>query len=244
MGKIKILFIILARKGSKGISNKNFRKINGKPLFQYILEAALEAKIKINSNFDVEIVVSSDDKNIIDHANSIQADIAPFRRPIRYSKDDSLSIDAMKHALEYMEKDKKIKYDQICLLQPTSPLCEPEDILNCIYSLNSEKEFVSAVTICESSIHPFKMKRLLNNNVLVNYLDQGFEDMRPRQSLPRVYKRNGAVYLSKRSVILDEVSILGDPCLGVEVPITRSIDIDNEADFKLAEILIKEKHQI
>ena len=94
-------------------SNKNFRKINGKPLFQYILEAALEAKIKINSNFDVEIVVSSDDKNIIDHANSIQADIAPFRRPIRYSKDDSLSIDAMKHALEYMEKDKKIKYDYI-----------------------------------------------------------------------------------------------------------------------------------
>ena len=138
----------------------------------------------------------------------------------------------------------EIKYDQICLLQPTSPLCEPEDILNCIYSLNSEKEFVSAVTICESSIHPFKMKRLLNNNVLVNYIDQGFEDMRPRQSLPRVYKRNGAVYLSKRSVILDEVSILGDPCLGVEVPITRSIDIDNEADFKLAEILIKEKHQI
>ena len=52
MGKIKVLFIILARKGSKGVSNKNFRKINGKPLFQYILEAALEAKIKINSNFD------------------------------------------------------------------------------------------------------------------------------------------------------------------------------------------------
>ena len=50
----------------------------------------------------------------------------------------------MKHALEYMEKDKKIKYDQICLLQPTSPFCEPEDILNCIYSLNSQKEFVSA----------------------------------------------------------------------------------------------------
>ena len=86
MGKIKVLFIILARKGSKGVSNKNFRKINGKPLFQYILEAALEVKTKINSNFDVEIVVSSDDKNIIDHANSIKADIAPFRRPINTAK--------------------------------------------------------------------------------------------------------------------------------------------------------------
>ncbi|MEC9248613.1 MAG: acylneuraminate cytidylyltransferase family protein, partial [Pseudomonadota bacterium] len=201
--KKSILLVILARGGSKGVPKKNIKDLAGKPLINYIINAALEASRVASEEFEIEVVLSSDSKDIIDIANNISSGIAPFRRPRHLATDDAESIDAVRDAVERMEKRKKAEYDAVALLQPTAPLTNPNDILECIELLfQTESSFVSVVTIQESPVHPFKMKRRSESGEIYNYIDQGFEDMRPRQLLPKVYKRNGAIYLSKRDIVM------------------------------------------
>lgn len=89
--------------------------------------------------------------------------------------------------------------------------------------------------------HPFRMKRLLDDGRLVNYIDQGFEDMRPRQQLPPVYIRSGALYLTRRRVMVEQQRLIGDHCLGLVIPPERSVNIDDKNDLYLAERLLAER---
>ena len=123
-------------------------------------------------------------------------------------------------------------------MQPTSPLCRPQDISACINNLITDSKIVSSVAVTEVSCHPFRMKRLLSNGHLINYIDQGFEDMRPRQSLPKVYRRAGSIYVSRRGYVMQSNSLVGEPCLGVLVPPHTAVDIDSPLDLELAKILL------
>ena len=128
------------------------------------------------------------------------------------------------------------------MLQPTSPLRTSSHIITAL-NLMEQNECDSVVSVVSvGGEHPFRMKRLIGNRV-VNYIEQGFEDMRPRQVLPKVFIRNGAIYLSKQKLIAAKNTIVGENCLGFEMSADESINIDTRHDFMLAELLLKEAMQ-
>ncbi len=236
---IDILFVIAARGGSKGVLRKNMKELAGKPLFWHISEVTKEVKINFTAG-NIDIVLSSDDHEIIESANSFTPSLAPFVRPPELATDDSLSIDTVIHALEWMEKEYGKIYSHVGLFQPTSPLVSKFDILRLLEELSSADSYYNSwTTITKSSSHPFKMKRQLKSGEIINYIDQGFEDMKPRQSLPSVFKRSGAAYLTLRSLAVQNKSILNEPCFGYEIPTDRGLDIDSLYDFELAKLIIK-----
>jgi CMP-N-acetylneuraminic acid synthetase len=126
------------------------------------------------------------------------------------------------------------------MLQPTTPLRRASHIEAAIDLLITHdcESVVSVVSV--SANHPFRMKRMVGKT-LINFIEQGFEDMRPRQVLPPVYIRNGAVYLSRRHVVVDQEQVVGSVCLGFEMGAEESINIDDRIDFKLAELLLIER---
>lgn len=235
-----ILLVVAARGGSKGIPRKNMVPILGKPLYRHITQKIVNVKARNNWN-NIDIVISSDDADIINDANQTWPGIAPFTRPAHLASDTSVSIDTVLHALDLLEERESKTYSHVGLVQPTSPLIAEKDIENLIKEISANKVyFHSWTTVTESTVHPFKMKRLMPNGQIVNYIDQGFEDMRPRQSLPKVYKRSGAIYISKRNDVVNNSSIINEPCFGLLIPKERAVDIDNYYDLGLVESLMKE----
>ena len=198
----------------------------------------IEKCLNVSKAYDMDVLVSSDSDEIIDVSKKAGAWV-PFRRPKELALDNSLSIDAVQHALQKAESILKKTYDLIIYAQPTSPLCRESDFVKCIDSLIDDKNLESCVPITSVSTHPFKMKRILNDDRIVNYIDQGFEEMRGRQTLPKVYKRAGSIYVSRRDVVMYKNTLVGDPCKGLIVPYSTAIDIDRLEDLELARIFYK-----
>ena len=121
----KILPLIPARGGSKGVKNKNIHEVNNKPLIQYTIETAISTNI-----FD-HIFVSTDSEKIAEVSLKLGAKV-PFIRPESLAQDESNSIDVMKHALEWFNENKGLQFEYLLLLQPTSPLRNENDIINSI----------------------------------------------------------------------------------------------------------------
>ena len=227
-----ILGIIPARGGSKGIPRKNLVPILYKPLIAYTIEAALQSKHLSR------LIVSTDDEEIARVSLKYGAEV-PFNRPPELATDSALSIHVMQHALREMEVLEAKKYDAVVMLQPTTPLRIGSDIDAGIDLLfNSGADSVISV-VAVSSHHPFRMKQILEDGRLVNFIDQGFEDMRPRQDLPPVYIRNGALYITRRDVLVNENNVTGKDCRAYEMPEDRSVNIDSESDIILAEYYLK-----
>jgi CMP-N-acetylneuraminic acid synthetase len=232
---VKILAIIPARGGSKGVPRKNIIEINGSPLISYTISAALDV------NRLTDIVVSTDNPEIAEISRKLGAQV-PFMRPLDLSSDQAQSAPVIEHALFFMEKIKNFKYDAILMLQPTSPLRTSKHIEESL-DLFKSNECDSVVSIASvGGNHPFRMKRLINNQ-LVNYIDQGFWNMKPRQSLPDVYIRNGAIYLIRREAFLQQRQLIGNNCLGYVMSDSESTNIDTPIDLKIAELLLKEKSE-
>ena len=231
-----ILIVIIARGGSKGLPNKNLHKLDNKPLIGYAIDNAIRIK---EANKNVDHIFSTDCPTIRKVAISCGG-WAPFLRPAELAEDHVESHPVVRHALLEAERRNKKTYDIVVYLQPTSPLCREEDIIKCINKLEQCPTYNSAVAVTPVSTHPFKMKRLLQNGQLINYIDQGFEDMRARQKLPNVYRRAGSVYVSRRDVVIKEGSLVSELCAGIEVPSETAVDIDNYVDMKVVEVIIKE----
>ena len=230
---MNILAVIPARGDSKSIPRKNIVKVNGKPLISYTISAALEVDCL------TDIVVSTEDHEIAEISKELGAQV-PFIRPLSLASDDAQSFPVIEHALQFMEKVRGFKYDAILMLQPTSPLRTSKHINDSIDLFNSQKcdSVVSIASV--GGNHPLRMKRL-EGNKLVNYIDQGFWDMRPRQILPDVYIRNGAIYLIRRDVIIEQSQLIGTGCLGYVMNDIESVNIDTPIDLMVAELLLKKK---
>ena len=223
----KILAIIPARGGSKGIPNKNIIDIGGNPLIKYTIDSALGSKNLTHC------VVSTDSDEIADVVKSCGA-LAPFKRPKHLSDDKALSLPVMQHAVEYMEAKQGYQYDLVVMLQPTTPLRQTKDIdsaINLLIDTNAD----SVISVVEvEGHHPLRMKRIIDGR-LVNYIDQGKEDMRPRQDLPPVYIRNGAIYATKRDILMEKDSFVGADSRAYVMPSERSVNIDTFRDLLLAQ---------
>jgi CMP-N-acetylneuraminic acid synthetase len=227
---MNILAIIPARGGSKGVIGKNQKDLFGKPLIQYTIEAALKSNLS-------EVIVSTDDRNIASISADLGANV-PFIRPPEFSSDTAQSIDVALHALEFMQEKNVAKYDAVMLLQPTTPFRSFEDINKAIELLNNSSDADSVISVVDvEGHHPARMK-FLKDGILVDPPFCEKVENQNRQELDKMYIRNGAVYLTKSDVILNR-SYKGSKCLALLMPNSRSINIDTETDFKLAEWILK-----
>lgn len=222
--KPKILAIIPARGGSKGVPRKNLRELAGKPLIAWTIE---EAK---KSRHIERVILSSEDDEIIEVAKQYGCEV-PFKRPIELAQDDTPGIEPVLHAIEQCPG-----YDYVVLLQPTSPLRTVEDIDGCIEKLLSiGGDFCVSVTEPEKS--PYWMYTL-ENDKMVPLLAQDRLITR-RQDLTKCYVLNGAVYVAQVKKLVERKSFLVDDTLAYIMKPEHSLDIDTLVDLKICEGLLK-----
>ena len=222
----RILGVIPARGGSKGIKNKNIIELDGQPLICHTIKAA------IKSTMLTDFIVSTDSEVIKNIAEGCGANV-PFKRSDELSHDSALSLPVMQHAVKFMEKLHNHNYDAVIMLQTTTPLRRSDDIdksLNLLFDSNADS--VISVVDVEAN-HPLRMKRIIDGR-LVNYVEQGYEDMRPRQVLPPVYIRNGAIYATNRDILVNTNSFTGSDVRAYVMPSERSVNIDSMKDYIIA----------
>lgn len=225
--KPKVLAIISARGGSKGVPRKNIRQLSGKPLIAWTIEEAKKSK------YITKLIVSSEDNEIIDVSRELGCEV-PFIRPLSLSQDESLGIDVILHAIEQCPE-----YDYVVSLQPTSPLRTVQDIDGCIeFMWKQEKNF--CVSVKEVSESPYWMYKVNNERKLEQLVKQDHMPMR-RQELEKVYILNGAVYVAKIDQLLLKKTFLTESTLGYIMPEERSHDIDTELDFISCEYLMNKR---
>jgi CMP-N,N'-diacetyllegionaminic acid synthase len=231
---MRVIGIIPARGGSKGVIRKNIAPILNKPLIAYTIEAAQGAKLL------TDVVVSTDDEQIA--AISTQFGVlAPFIRPAHLAQDDTPTLPVVQHAVEFVETANNCHFDIIVLLQPTTPLRTSEDIDATIDLLQSTRADSVVSVVDVGGYHPFRMKRIIGKNILVNYIDQDFEDMRPRQKLPPVYIRSGDLYVNWRQGVMEAGWLVGKDVRAYIIPKERAVNIDTEFDLQLAEYLLQKR---
>ena len=221
----EIICIIPARKGSKGVSNKNIIKIKKKPLIQYSIETAKEI------HGISEICVSTDSKKIKDIVIKNKIKFYGYR-PERLSDDFALTKDVVRYEVLKYEKMLRKKYDLILLLQPTTPIRNVKIINNSLKLIKKKAKIDSVISIKDvEGNHPLRMK-IFKNGKLINYSGKKKEDMRPRQKLPSVYIRSGSFYLIRRDSFMKFNSLVGRNCHGIVLEGLEATNIDNMLDVE------------
>lgn len=221
------LAIIPARSGSKGLKDKNIKILAGKPLMAHSIEAALQ------SNLFSKVMISTDSEKYAEIARKHGAE-APFLRSKTLSGDKAGSWDVVLEVLKQYQAMGE-KFDTICLLQPTSPLRESEDIVKAYQELE-EKNADAITSVCEVDHSPLWMTTL-DESLSLNEFNK-HESNLPRQELPQYYRQNGAIYIRKISYNGDEISILNSQDYAYIMDKNRSVDIDDINDFMYAEYLL------
>lgn len=218
----KILAIIPARGGSKGLPFKNTLPLCGKPLLGWTIEAAQQSK------YVDRTIVSSDDQEIIRIAKEFDCE-TPFVRPKNLSLDSTPSAEVIKHAIERLPG-----YDIIAILQVTSPLRDHTDIDLSIKEMVS-KNAHSCVSVCQNEKSPNWMFNVNEQGYLKPLLE--FSDA-PRQSLPITYYLNGAIYLVETQSFLHTGKLLTPNSIPYIMRPEHSVDIDTLSDLEYAEHLV------
>jgi CMP-N-acetylneuraminic acid synthetase len=226
---MRVLGVITARGGSKGIPQKNIALLAGKPLLTYTIAAAAASQLL------TRCLVSTDDPAIAQVATAAGADV-PFLRPADLASDTSRSLDVVHHALHTVEQANDQPYDAVLILQPTSPLRSAADIDAAIELLQQNPTADSVVSLIPLvGLSVYKLKLLRNVLVLPAYTTE-VEGI-PRQDNNTLYQRDGAVYLTRRATLLAG-SLYGAKILGYVMPAERSVDINTPIDLAFAEFLI------
>jgi CMP-N,N'-diacetyllegionaminic acid synthase len=219
--------LIPARGGSKGIPGKNLYMVAGTPLIDYTIDSAAKSDVL------TEVFLSTDDTNIAERAKGTTIKV-PGLRPARLADDDTLTVDVAIHVIKHWIKDFD-QDDYLVLLQPTSPLRRNHHIHEAcdLLQLNSSTA-QSLVSVCDvGAHHPARMKVIERDGYLRNYSGEEFEDMRPRQQLPPVFIRNGAIYINKILDIINNERLVSPNCLPYIMSANDSLNIDTFDDICL-----------
>ena len=224
------LAIIPARGGSKRLPRKNLLELNGKPLISWSIEAGL------NSRYIDHVVVSSDDHEILDIAK--KEGVKTIQRPKILASDTATTFDTVKHCIENLRE----KYDYTVLLQPTSPLRGAKHIDEAI-ELLYRKGADAVVSVCETEHSPLWYNTLDDSLSMKGFLRDEVLNQRS-QDLEKFYRLNGAVYICKTDRLLREESfLLKESIFAYIMDRASSVDIDEMIDFRLAQVLAKEKNE-
>jgi CMP-N,N'-diacetyllegionaminic acid synthase len=219
------LGIIPARGGSKRLPGKNIKELSGKPLIVWTIEAALK------SNYIDMVAVTSDDEEILNISK--QYSVKTVKRPDELASDTATTFDAIKHTMDNVDK-----YDYVVLLQPTSPLRNENHIDEAI-ELLEKKKADAIISVCEVEHSPLWCNILPADLSMKNFINEEFINVRS-QDLPKYYRLNGAIYICNSMKLLEQRTFfLKDNVYAYVMDRRYSVDIDEEVDFRMAEILKK-----
>lgn len=221
----KVLAVIAARGGSKGLPRKNILDVGGRPLLAWSIEAARKSK------FLDRFVLSSDDDEIIRVGGKWDCE-APCKRPHDLAGDKTPLGDVLVHMLEEIKEP----YDYIVLLQPTSPLRTAEDIDHCI-ELCHKRNAPACVSVSVSAKSPYWMFRVDDVGKMTPFLEM--DGLRhQRQNLPTAYAANGAVYVAEIPWFRENMSFYSADTVSYVMPPERSVDVDTGLDLLFVEAIM------
>lgn len=230
---MRILAIIPARGGSKGVPGKNIKLLNGKPLLAYTSEIALQ------SHYLNEVIVSTEDMDIAAVAQSLGIQV-PFIRPMGLAADHTPTLDVIIHALQWYE-NQAIFFDAVCLLQATNPFRTLDFLDRAIEKFR--------VSDCDSLVSVLRIPHEYNPHWTFEVNEDGYlkiatgetEIIPRRQELPIAYHRDGSIYLTKVKVLLEEHSLYGKSIAFIESASDFYVNIDTMDDWEKAEEMIQNK---
>lgn len=229
---LRVLGIIPARGGSKGVPRKNLRRLAGKPLLQYTAEAALA------STGLSRIILTTEDAEIAEAGRQCGIEV-PFLRPESLARDDTPMLPVIRHAVQTIENTGE-RYDAICLLQPTNPLRKPEDIDNCIRLLE-EQEADSVVSMLPVPVEFNPHWVWFSDSDGYLRIATGEEMPIPRrQELPAAWHREGSVYVTRRDILVERNTFYGTRMVGYMMDPEKTVNIDTMEDWTRAEKMIEE----
>jgi len=228
----RILALTLARGGSKAVPKENIRPILGVPLIAYTIAEALRSKLI------TRYIVSTDDEEIQKIAIQFGAD-APFLRPSEYSTDTASSVDAMQHAVDWVEQQEGEKYDYVIELMCTNPLKTVTDIDATIQKLvTTGADSVIAVHKLDDH-HPARIKKIVDDRI-VDFCIPEVPEMRRQDLKPDAYIRSGSIYALRRDHLMVEGRRYGSKNSRPYIlPSERAVNVDTEIDFLTAEKIIE-----
>lgn len=224
---MKILYLIPARKGSKGLPGKNIKILGNKPLIEYSIDFALE-----NISEGDELCISTNDEKVIELAKAKGISI-PFIRPEELSNDTASSYDMILHALKFYE-ELNIIFDRVLLLQPTSPFRNRVDFNNLICEFDDDIDMVVSVKIAKENPY-YTLFEENREGYLKKSKARVFER---RQDCPAVYAFNGSMYLINAKSIKKMMFSEFKNIKKIIMPEERCVDIDTLADWALAEFYL------
>ena len=227
---MRTLVIIPARGGSKGIPRKNIKPFDGKPLIYYTIDCA-RAICQ-----DIDICVSTDDDEIIQVVENYGLKV-PFKRPEELATDTAGTYEVLLHALDFYEK-KGVHYDVVVLLQNTSPFRTPQQVKEALSLYRDSVDMV--VSVKECAANPYYCVFEENQEGFL-HICKGEGDIFRRQDAPKVYEYNGAIYVMKAEVLKTTHMHKMQKRIKYVMDDLSSFDLDTMWDWKMAEMIKKEK---
>lgn len=229
---MKVLGLITARGGSKGVPRKNIRLLCGKPLLAYTAETSLE------SSKLTRVVLSTEDDEIAEIGKRYGLEV-PFMRPSELAEDKTPTLPVVQYTLQKLEENGD-KFDAVCLLQPTNPLRRTIDIDNCIERLErSDADSVISVLPVPAEYNP-KWVYWENGDGSIILSTGETEPVSRRQDLPTAYHRDGTVYVTRTNII-NQGSLYGSKINGYEIEPEYSANIDTEEDWRAVETVLNKR---
>ncbi len=229
---MKVLGIITARGGSKGIPGKNLKLLAGKPLLAYTIETARASRALDR------VILSTEDEAIAAAARDLGCDV-PFMRPTDLAQDDTPHLPVIQHATRWMQERAGYTPDAVMILQPTSPLRTADDIAAAVHLLEtSGADSVLSVNEVPVHAHPMRTLRLDAQGDAVLFVsgEPVRKRINRRQDLPPAWVMNGCIYACRTRVLFDaQPSLYGNRVAAYRMPADRSLSIDDLEDWHAAE---------
>ena len=228
---MRVLGIITARGGSKGIPGKNLKPLGGRPLLDFTIDAANDTPLD-------RLILSTEDAKIADAARALGCEV-PFMRPAELARDETPHLPVIVHAVQWLRDHDNYVADVVVILQPTSPLRSSADIAAALRMLElSGADSVVSVNHVPAHAHPMRMLKVAADGSATLFVtgEPVRNRINRRQDLPDAYVMNGAVYACRTDVLFGpQPSLYGDRVVAYPMPIERSISIDTPEDWEEAE---------
>ncbi|OGF82219.1 hypothetical protein A3B18_02780 [Candidatus Giovannonibacteria bacterium RIFCSPLOWO2_01_FULL_46_13] len=233
----KVIGIITARGGSKGVPGKNIKMVGGKPLIAWSIDAAKGSK------YIDRVILSTDGEDIAKVGKDWGAEV-PFMRPVEFAQDLTPDPPVFEHALSWLKENENYVPDIVVHLRPTGPMRTSQELDESIELLGEHPEADSVRSLQEPSKPPYKMWKIADEFMVPFVSDMpGMKDWHtaPRQSLPKVFETTADIGIMWARTVTEKHSVIGDKVLPYILK-RPTVDIDNLFDFEIAELLFKKRN--